>query len=131
LSGGGRVASGLLLFLFNLVNLYDFWLFGLSGLLGFLLLLGATLLRLFGFGFLDRQVGECGSRLTLAWVYHANKLLRVLVDSERNLLVLKIVQGVEMTKEELPKYEVLIVEFIKLVLCDGELTLFWSLEDVF
>lgn len=95
-----------------------------------MLLVRCLVLLLFDFGLLDWKISQCGSRFSLARIDHANELFGVLVDAERDLLVLKIVEGVKMTEEELTEYEVLVIEFVKFVLCNGELTFVRRLEDV-
>jgi hypothetical protein len=55
------------------------------------------------------------------WVDHADELFRVLVDTQCYLLVLVVVDGVEVLEEELSENEVLIVEFVQLVLCNCKL----------
>lgn len=64
------------------------------------------------FGLFDGFVGVGRDRLSLGGVDHLDELLGVPVDSEGDLLVLIVVNSVEVAQEELPKDEVLVVEFI-------------------
>lgn len=94
-------------------------------------LLNLTCLWLLNFRLLsDGLIGVGRNLISLRRVDHSHQFLRVLIDPQGNLLVLKVVDGVEMPQEELPEDEVLIVEFVQFVLGDRELALAFRLEEV-
>lgn len=78
----------------------------------------------------DGHVGVGGCRFPIGGVSHLHELLGVLVDAERYLLVLIVVNCVEMAEEKLAEDEVLVVEFVQFVLGYGELALALGLEKV-
>lgn len=94
------------------------------------LVVGLVLRHLNYFRLFDGHVGKGRHGFALRGIDHLHELLRVLIYSQSNLLVLIVVNRVKMTKEKLPKYEVLIVKSVQLVLGDGELALALSLEKI-